>query len=177
MLSYDVGVLCAPTAFGKTVVAAAMIANRGVNTPVLVHRMELLKQWRERLRGFLCLDKSVIGTIGGGKARPTAKIDIAVMQSLSRQGEVNPLVESYGHVIVDQCHHVGAVSFDAILKRTKAKYVLGLAATPIHRGGQQPITFMQCGPIRHTAAKPAGPRTTWKWRRIRCMRASTCRSK
>ena len=156
MLSHDVGVLCAPTAFGKTVAAAAMIANRGVNTLVLVHRMELLKQWQERLRAFLCLDKSAIGTIGGGKARPTGKIDIAVMQSLSRQGEVNPLVENYGHVIVDECHHIGAVSFDAILKRTKAKYVLGLTATPIRRDGQQPIIFMQCGPIRHTAAKPAG---------------------
>jgi len=156
MLSHDVGVLCAPTAFGKTVVAAAMIAKRGVNTLVLVHRMELLKQWQERLRGFLCLDKSVIGTIGGGKAKPAGKIDIAVMQSLSRQGEVNPLVENYGHVIVDECHHIGAVSFDAILKRTKAKCVLGLTATPIRRDGQQPIIFMQCGPIRHTAAKPGG---------------------
>lgn len=156
MLSHDVGVLCAPTAFGKTVAAAAMIANRGVNTLVLVHRTELLKQWQERLRAFLCLDKGAIGTIGGGKARPTGKIDIAVMQSLSRQGEVNPLVEHYGHVIVDECHHVGAVSFDAILKRTMAKYVLGLTATPIRRDGQQPIIFMQCGPIRHTAAKPAG---------------------
>ena len=156
MLSHDIGVLCAPTAFGKTVTAAAMIASRGVNTLVLVHRMELLKQWQERLRGFLCLDKGAIGAIGGGKARPTGKIDIAVMQSLSRRGEVNPLVESYGHVIVDECHHVGAVSFDAILKRTKAKYVLGLTATPFRRDGQQPIIFMQCGPIRHTAAKPAG---------------------
>ena len=156
MLSHDVGVLCAPTAFGKTVTAAAMIANRGVNTLVLVHRTELLKQWQARLQSFLGIGKGMIGTIGGGKAKPTGKIDIAVMQSLSRQGEVNPLVENYGHVIVDECHHVGAVSFDAILKRTKAKYVLGLTATPIRRDGQQPIIFMQCGPIRHTAAKPAG---------------------
>ncbi len=156
MLSHDVGVLCAPTAFGKTVTAAAMIANRGVNTLVLVHRTELLKQWQERLQSFLGIGKGMIGTIGGGKARPTGKIDIAVMQSLSRQGKVNSLVERYGHVIVDECHHVGAVSFDAILKRAKAKYVLGLTATPIRRDGQQPIIFMQCGSIRYTAAKPAG---------------------
>jgi superfamily II DNA or RNA helicase len=96
----------------------------------------------------------MVGSIGGGKAKPTGKIDIAVMQSLSRQGEVNPLVENYGHVIVDECHHVGAVSFDNILKRAKAKYVLGLTATPIRRDGQQPIIFMQCGPIRYTATKP-----------------------
>ena len=118
MLDHDTGVLCAPTAFGKTVTAAAMIARRGVNTLVLVHRTELLKQWQERLQTFLGASKGLIGTIGGGKSKPTGKIDIAVMQSLSRQGEVNHLVENYGHVIVDECHHVGAVSFDAILKRT-----------------------------------------------------------
>lgn len=157
MLHHDAGVLCAPTAFGKTVTAAAMIARRGVNTLVLVHRTELLKQWQERLQAFLGVGKGVVGAIGGGKSKPTGKIDIAVMQSVSRQGEVNPLVENYGQVIVDEFHHVGAVSFDAILKRTKAKYMLGLTATPIRRDGQQPIIFMQCGPIRYKAAKPAGP--------------------
>ena len=156
MVIHDTGVLCAPTAFGKTVTAAAIIARRGVNTLVLVHRTELLKQWQERLQTFLGVGKGVVGTIGGGKAKPAGKIDIAVMQSVSRQGEVNPLVEDYGQVIVDECHHVGAVSFDAILKRTKARYVLGLTATPVRRDGLQPIIFMQCGPIRHTAAKPAG---------------------
>jgi len=154
MSHHDAGVFCAPTAFGKTVTAAAMIARRGVNTLVLVHRTELLKQWQERLQSFLNIGKGIVGTIGGGKAKPTGKIDIAVMQSLSRQGEISALVENYGHVIIDECHHVGAVSFDAILKRVKAKYVLGLTATPIRRDGQQPIIFMQCGPIRYTAAKP-----------------------
>jgi superfamily II DNA or RNA helicase len=155
MLKHDAGVLSAPTAFGKTVTAAALISRRGVNTLVLVHRTELLKQWQARLQAFLDVGKGVVGTIGGGKAKPTGKIDIGVMQSLSRPGEVNELVENYGQIIVDECHHVGAASFDAILKRTKAKFVLGLTATPIRRDGQQPIIFMQCGPIRHTAARPA----------------------
>ena len=153
MLQHDAGVLCAPTAFGKTVAAAALIAQRGVNTLVLVHRTELLKQWQERLQAFLGASKGLVGTIGGGKVKPTGKIDIAVMQSLSRKGEVNELVETYGHVIVDECHHIGAASFDAILKRVRAKYLLGLTATPIRRDGQQPIIFMQCGPTRHTATK------------------------
>jgi hypothetical protein len=103
----------------------------------------------------LGVGKGVIGTIGGGKAKPTGKIDIAVMQSLSRQGEVITGRElrpgDRGRVPPRR-----RVSFDAILKRTKAKYVLGLTATPIRRDGQQPIIFMQCGPIRYTAAKPAG---------------------
>jgi len=155
MLSHDVGVLHAPTAFGKTVTGAAIIARRRVNTLILVHRTELLRQWQERLNTFLGIGKEVVGTIGDGRRKPTGKIDIAVMQSLSRKGEVDPIVEDYGQVIVDECHHVGAVSFDAILKRVKARYVLGLTATPIRRDGQQPIIFMQCGPIRHTAAPPA----------------------
>ena len=155
MQPYDFGVLCAPTAFGKTVTGAAIIACRRVNTLILVHRTELLRQWEERLNAFLGIGKGVVGTIGGGKRKPTGKIDIAVMQSLSRKGEVDPLVEDYGQVIVDECHHVGAVSFDATLKFAKARYVLGLTATPIRRDGKQPIIFMQCGSIRHTAALPA----------------------
>ena len=156
MLRHDIGILCAPTAFGKTVTAAALIARRGVNTLVLVHRTELLKQWQERLQAFLGVGKGVIGTIGGGKAKPTGKIDIALMQSLSRQGETNEIVENYGQIIADECHHLSAFSFEAILKRARAKYALGLTATPIRRDGRQPIIFMQCGPTRHTAAKPAG---------------------
>ena len=101
MLPYDVGVLCAPTAFGKTVTGAAIIARRRINTLILVHRTELLRQWDERLNTFLGIGKGVVGTIGGGRRKPTGKIDIAVMQSLSRKGEVDPLVGDYGQVIVD----------------------------------------------------------------------------
>ncbi|HEU6454669.1 MAG TPA: DEAD/DEAH box helicase [Roseateles sp.] len=156
MLRHDVGILCAPTAFGKTVTATALIARRGVNTLVLVHRTELLKQWQERLQAFLGMGKGIIGTIGGGKSKPTGRIDVAVMQSLFRQGEASEIVENYGQVIVDECHHLSAFSFEAIMKRVRAKYVLGLTATPIRRDGRQPFIFMQCGPLRHTAARPTG---------------------
>ena len=155
MLQHDTGVLSAPTAFGKTVAAAALIARRQVNTLILVHRTALLTQWKERLQSFLGIGKETVGTIGAGRARPTGKIDIAVMQSLSRQGEVSDVIERYGQVIVDECHHVSAFSFEAILRRAPAKYVLGLTATPTRRDGHQPIIFMQCGPIRYMAAQPA----------------------
>ncbi len=120
MLRHDIGVLQAPTAFGKTVVAAAILARRGVNTLVLVHRAELLRQWQERLHTFLDVAPEAIGCIGGGKAKPTAQLDIAVMQSLVRKGEVNPVVQTYGQVIVDECHHIAAASFEAILRQVKA---------------------------------------------------------
>lgn len=156
ILRHDIGVLQAPTAFGKTVVAAAILARRGVNTLVLVHRADLLRQWHERLQAFLDVVPEAIGSIGGGKAKSTGQLDIAVMQSLVRKGEVNPVVHSYGQVIVDECHHIAAASFEAILRQVKARYVLGLSATLVRRDGLQPIIFMQCGPIRLTAERPAG---------------------
>jgi len=128
MLRHDTGVLCAPTAFGKTVMATAIIARRGVNTLVLVHRTELLKQWRERLRTFLSIGNDVIGSIGGGKPKPTGQIDIAVMQSLSRKGEISDLVEGYGQIIVDECHHVSAFS-----SLTSANFAASRSFTRVNR--------------------------------------------
>lgn len=148
LAAYDHGILCAPTAFGKTAVAAKMIAFRKVNTLVLVHRRHLMDQWRERLALFLGLDTREIGQIGGGKSAQTGRLDVAVIQSLIRKGEVRDLVADYGQVIVDECHHVSAFSFEQVLKKVKAKFVIGLTATPIRKDGHHPIIFMQCGPIR-----------------------------
>ncbi|WP_293188415.1 DEAD/DEAH box helicase family protein [Ottowia sp.] len=164
-LQYDTGVLCAPTAFGKTVTAAAVIARRGVNTLVLVHRTELLTQWQERLLSFLAADKNVIGRIGGGKSKPTGKIDIAVMQSLARNEELSALLDNYGQVIVDECHHIGAVSFDLLLRRAKAKYVLGLTATPCVAMASTPSSSCSAG---RSGTRPRGRTARHNgWRSIR----------
>jgi len=149
LLAHDTGVLSATTAFGKTVVAAWMIAARKVNTLVLVHRRQLLDQWRERLSVFLNLPIKSIGQIGGGRKKPTGLIDVAVIQSLSRKHVVNDLVAGYGQVIVDECHHLSAFSFEQVLRQVKARYVLGLTATPMRKDGHHPIILMQCGPIRY----------------------------
>jgi len=145
---HDIGVLAATTAFGKTVVAARMIAERGVNVLVLVHRRQLMDQWVERLGAFLDFTPGMIGTIGGGKRKPSGVIDVALIQSLVRKGEVDDIVGDYGHLIVDECHHLSAVSFELVARRTKARFVLGLSATVTRKDGHHPIIFMQCGPIR-----------------------------
>lgn len=155
LLRHDTGILHAPTAFGKTVTAAAMIARRSVNTLVLVHRRELLDQWRERLQAFLALAPRDIDTIGSGKSKATGRIDIAMLQSVAPDGTRGELLRRYGQVIVDECHHVSAASFEAVLKAVNARYVLGLTATPVRRDSQQPVMFMLCGPIRHAAKSPA----------------------
>jgi superfamily II DNA or RNA helicase len=148
LLAHDTGVLVAPPGTGKTVLAAHLIAERGVNTLVLVHRKPLVDQWVERLSAFLGLGRGDIGVVGGGKRKPTGRIDVAMIQSLLREGKVQDLVADYGHVIVDECHHVSASSFERVLSEVKARYVLGLTATPRRRDGHHPIVEMQLGPTR-----------------------------
>jgi superfamily II DNA or RNA helicase len=156
MLAHDIGVLHAPTAFGKTVVAAAAIAGRRTSTLVLVHRADLMRQWRTRLGAFLDLPPEGIGTIGGGASTSNGKLDIALLQTLIRKENLRELLECYGHIIVDECHHISAASFETTVKQAKARYVLGLTATPLRRDGHDPVIHMQCGPVRHKAARPAG---------------------
>jgi superfamily II DNA or RNA helicase len=149
LLYHDFGVLSAATAFGKTVVAASLIATRGCSTLVLVHRRELLTQWVERLASFLSIERSEIGAIGGGRRKPTGLIDVAVIQSLVRRGVVSDEIAGYGHLVVDECHHLSAASFELVARRSKAHYVLGLSATIARRDGHHPIILMQCGPVRY----------------------------
>ena len=149
LLRHDTGVLSASTAFGKTVVAAFLIAKREVNTLVMVHRRQLLDQWIARLTTFLDIDPKKIGQIGGGKRKPTGVIDVAIIQSLSKKGIVDDIVGDYGHLVVDECHHVSARSFEIAARQSKAKYVTGLSATVVRKDGHHPIIFMNCGPIRY----------------------------
>jgi hypothetical protein len=146
---YDDGILCAPTAFGKTALAAWMIAQRKVNTLVLVHRQQLLDQWQARLAMFLNLPAKSIGQIGGGKRDPSGCVDVAIIQSSHDKAGVKDFVAEYGQVIVDECHHLSAFTFEQVMKQVKAKYVLGLTATPERKDGHHPIIYMQCGPIRY----------------------------
>ncbi|MCL2024112.1 MAG: DEAD/DEAH box helicase family protein [Oscillospiraceae bacterium] len=164
MLKHETGVLAATTAFGKTVLAANLIAQRGVNALVLVHTTALLNQWKKALETFLDIEEkppeefdkrgrrkkvSTIGRLGGGKNELQGFVDIAVMQSLVSGGEVREAVKDYGLVIVDECHHVSAVSFEKVLREVNAKYVYGLTATPSRSDGLQAIIFMQCGKVRY----------------------------
>jgi superfamily II DNA or RNA helicase len=169
LMAHDTGVLAATTAFGKTVVACRLIAARNTNTLVLVHRQQLLDQWVARLRAFLNIDADRIGVIRGGRKRPTGYIDVATIQSLVRKGEVSDHVANYGQLVVDECHHLSAVSFEAVARAAKAKFVLGLSATVTRKDGHHPIIFMQCGPIRYrvdarkqAAARPFSHRVVVK---------------
>jgi superfamily II DNA or RNA helicase len=149
MANYDNGVLAADTGFGKTVTAAALISRNETNTLIIVHRTQLVEQWKARLSTFLNIPVKEIGQIGGGKNKPTYNIDISTIQTLNRNGVIKPELQHYGQIIVDECHHISAVSFEKVLRDVRAKKVYGLTATPVRKDGLHPIIFMQCGPIRY----------------------------
>jgi superfamily II DNA or RNA helicase len=154
LLKHDAGVFVAPPGIGKTVLGTHLIWQRACSTLVLVHRKPLLEQWKAQLAMFLDVDEKDIGQIGGGQRKPNGQLDVAMMQSLVRKEGVDDLVGTYGLVIVDECHHLPAFSFERVLSEVKARYLLGLTATPQRRDGHQAITEMQLGPVRY--AGPTG---------------------
>ncbi len=149
LLQQDTGVLVAPPGTGKTVLGIYLLAARETNTLILVHRQPLLEQWKAQLEVFLGIPSRSIGQIGGGRRKVTGVIDVAMVQSLARKEAVDDIVAEYGQVIMDECHHLPAVSFERVLSEVKARYVVGLTATPHRRDGHQPILHMQLGPTRH----------------------------
>jgi superfamily II DNA or RNA helicase len=161
LLGYDIGVFVAPPGVGKTVIGTYLVAARSCSTLILVHRRPLLDQWLAQLALFLGIEPNEIGQIGAGKKTGNGKLDVAMIQSLVRKEKVEDLVASYGQLIVDECHHLPAVSFERVLAEAKARYVVGLTATPQRRDGHHPITEMQLGPVRfaidpksHAAQRP-----------------------
>lgn len=149
ILEHENGIFVAPPGIGKTVVGISLIASRGINTLVLVHRKPLLEQWRTQIASFLALPIKDIGQIGGGRDRATNIIDVAMLQSLDKEGGIDSRIKNYGQIIVDECHHISAFSFERVMMEASAKYIIGLTATPYRRDGHQPIITMQCGPVRY----------------------------
>ena len=147
LMEYDNGILHAPTGFGKTVVACNLIAKRGVNTLIVVHNLSLLKQWQERIKEFL--DVENVGQIGGGKNKVTNVIDVASIKTLWNKGEVNEITKNYGMIIIDECHHLAAYTYEKAINSVNSKYVYGFTATPNREDGHSPIVKMQCGNIRY----------------------------
>lgn len=149
LIKTDIGVLSATTAFGKTVVAAWLIAKRAVNTLIIVHTKQLQDQWKQRIEQFLGIPAKKIGAYGGGRKKIHGIVDVALIQSLVKHKDVTSFLGQYGHIIVDECHHIPSISFDEIVRQVKARYITGLSATLVRKDGHHPIITMRCGPVRY----------------------------
>lgn len=149
MLAHDDGVLLAPPGAGKTVMGCAIIAVRKTPTLILVHRKPLMEQWRARLETFLGLGKMEIGSLTANGVSGHCSIAIGMIQTFAKSPHPEALFRTFGQVIIDECHHVPAASFEAVMKTCTARHFLGLTATPNRKDGLQKILFLQCGPIRH----------------------------
>ena len=156
MRMHDIGIVVMPPGTGKTVLGCAMIAARKAPTLIIVHRQPLMDQWKARLQQFMTLGDVEVGVIAGTKQNPHGRIDIAMIQSLAKNPDLQVLAARYAHIIVDECHRIPAPSFEGVLKTFKARYFLGLTATPYRQDGMERILLHQCGPIRFTS-DAAGP--------------------
>ena len=166
MAKYDNGILHAATAFGKTVVCSAIIAEKKVNTLILLESSALIDQWKESLEKFLIIDEelpqyktktgriktrtSLIGRLQGAHDSMAGIVDVAMVGSICKKGEFHQLLNDYGMVIVDECHHAASDTFKKVLKEVKAKYVYGVTATPKRSDGLEKINYMFLGPIRYS---------------------------
>lgn len=148
LLAEEIGVFVAPPGVGKTVIGTFLVSERGCSTLIMVHRRPLLDQWLAQLSLFLGIEATEIGQIGAGKKAGNGRLDVAMIQSLVCKGKVQDVVANYGQIIVDECHHLPAVSFERVLAEAKARYIVGLTATPQRRDGHHPISEMQLGPVR-----------------------------
>jgi hypothetical protein len=146
---HELGVLVAPPGAGKTVLACGLIARRAVPTLVIVDRQPLVEQWRDRLSTHLGIDRKRVGIIGAGRRRPGGVIDIAMVQSLARRDDLAEMTAGYGFIVVDECHHVPATTFERVVRQIAAPAWLGLTATPYRRDGLEGLITMYCGPVRH----------------------------
>lgn len=147
LLKYDNGILCAPTGFGKTVIGCKIIEERKVNTLILINKLQLLNQWKDRIKEFLNVEE--VGEISSKKKNITNVIDVASIKSLWNNGEVLDIAKNYGMIIIDECHHTAAYTFEQAINTGNARYVYGISATPERENGHTPIIKMQCGDIRY----------------------------
>lgn len=146
----DMGVIVAPPGTGKTIVGLKIIAEKQQPALIIVHRKQLAGQWIERIQSFLGIPKNEIGSIGQGKRKDGRKITVALIQSLSKVLESSgsaDLLNKFGTIIVDECHHIPAESYRNIIGKLSSFYLYGLTATPFRKYNDGKLIFIHLGEI------------------------------
>jgi len=145
----DFGVIVSPPGSGKTVIGLEIITEKRQPALIIVHRKQLFDQWIERIQSFLKIPKKEIGQIGNGKNKIGKHITIAMIQSLSRLQDYSEISNSFGTIIIDECHHIPAKSFREAIVNFNSYYLYGLTATPKRKNNDQKLIFVFIGNILH----------------------------
>jgi superfamily II DNA or RNA helicase len=146
----DFGVIVAPPGTGKTIIGLKIIAEKQQPALILVHRKQLADQWIERIQSFLGIPRHEIGKIVQGKGHPGKSITVGMIQSLSKIIESNEspeLLNSFGTVIVDECHHIPAETYKSVVSKLWSFYLYGLTATPFRKYNDGKLIFVYLGEI------------------------------
>lgn len=146
----DFGVIVAPPGSGKTVIGLSIIAQKQLPALIVVHRKQLADQWIEHITTFLNIPKNEIGRFGQGNFKPGKGITVALIQSLSKAVENSSdgfLENSFGTILVDECHHVPAETYRNTIAKLNALYIYGLTATPFRKYNDGRIIFTHLGEV------------------------------
>ncbi|PZX53192.1 DEAD/DEAH box helicase [Algoriphagus chordae] len=141
----DFGVIVAPPSSGKTIIGLKIIAEKKQPALIVVHRKLLLEQWQERVQVFLGIPKQEIGIIGQGKVKIGRQITIATIQSLPKQ--IEQIHCQFGVILVDECHHIPAISFRNTIEKLETYYLYGLTATPFRKYNDDKLIFAYLGDV------------------------------
>jgi superfamily II DNA or RNA helicase len=153
----DFGIIVAPPGSGKTVLSLAIVKDKQQPALILVHRKQLSDQWMERIESFLGIPKKEIGRIGQGKNKLGKHITVAMIQSLEKaleSSESTPLQNAFGTVIIDECHHVPAETYQRVIGKLNSYYMYGLTATPFRKYNDGKLIFIHLGDIIHEVKAP-----------------------
>lgn len=117
------GIVVLPTAAGKTYVALKAISDLKTQTMIIVPTLDLIDQWKNRIKEFLDIDA---GVIGGGE-NIVKMVTVSTYDSAYLKASV--LGNKFNLIIFDEVHHLASYSYMQIAEMYTAPYRLGLTAT------------------------------------------------
>jgi superfamily II DNA or RNA helicase len=150
----EMGVIVAPSGSGKTIIGLSIVANKKQPALIIVHRKQLFDQWIERIQSFLGIASPFIGRIAHGQQKIGTHVTVAMLQTLVGIPHSSEIYNSFGTIIIDECHHVPAKTFRRAMQLFDTYYLYGLTATPIRKNNDEKLIFIHIGDVIHEVIFP-----------------------
>jgi superfamily II DNA or RNA helicase len=146
MLAQEQGVVVGQPGMGKSQIVLAFASRVGTNTLILVHTKDVLQQWVDYTKD--AIPDVEVGIIQGSKKPTSGQITIAMVQTFKKLiVEDKSWTTKFGAVVLDECHHAAAATFEQILNQMTARYRLGVTASPTRADKKHPYIQFVIGPV------------------------------